>query len=196
MASYKNVPEECLNNFIDNLPDELELQLQKDDPNMALYKTVNKQVTLTYYKTTCTTLIQGNPLSILDHLNIFQKVYDSYSAASSNANPHTNAPAVAGKTNNRKNPGPYARGIKPPEIVQVHNLRFNDFRDDIVNFIRCWKPLNHPSQSQIELADKVKIVVDTECQTDIDSTHFEPCQACFFDILECPCMTEVLNKAR
>ena len=75
MVSYKNVSEDTLSDYIMNLPDGLKLVGNKNGPAIISFKHTSLPVTLTYYKTTRTVLIQGNTIAIIQHVNLFQKVF-------------------------------------------------------------------------------------------------------------------------
>ena len=73
-----------------------------------------------------------------------------------------------------------------------------------MEFIEGWKPLGSVRQNEIIQVHAIGKTTQTEravcvekgIQTEYGNKHFERCETCHQDILECPCMTETLNMPR
>ena len=155
-----------LEQFFKQLPQDLKLDLRSQDLSVVVYKHEHFPITLTIYPTTMTVLFQGNILITLRFTQIFEKIYEEHKSSSSSDDP-VELQTSKEKTNDNNIDRPIAMKKRNPKAanIQVHNLRFNDFRDDLLSFISKWKPINSPSQINITCPE-TKTQQEQSTQTD------------------------------
>ena len=115
-----------------------------------------------------TVLFQGNSLSIPQFTQLFEQVIAENTPSSHDREPKR--PSVTQEEcNELVNDCTYqsSRKRKRSELnnIQLRNLRFHDFRDDLLSFICNWKPSTNPTQSMIDDIGVIEIC-DQEAQTE------------------------------
>ena len=164
--SYKNVTQRSLEEFFKKLPLGLKMNLHKHDKTSVIYKHDYLSITMTIYPTKMTVLFQGDPLTAQQFKGVSEQTLAEYAAVSRKESPIEDSTNKDDINIPKTDCKPTKKRRKcTNESLQLRNLRFNDFRDDLISFICNWTPRNYPSQTMLD-QPSINEVCDQSAQTE------------------------------
>ena len=172
MSTFRGVNTATVETFFASFPENHKPYLVRSTESITIYKAIEGQMAIAIFKTTFTVMLQGGTNDRAHYANIFMSIHEEQSS-SSNAQTSQNTESIHTITTHTEETTPASKKRKRTQY-QIHNLRFNDFRDDLMAFMEQWKPNNcqmyDPSKDKVKRPSEAK---DAGTQTEIIDVNNE-----------------------
>ena len=161
MVTFRRVNDNTVEAFFASFQENEKLQIVRDNNSVAIFKSPSGTLAITIFKNTNTVTIQGRNEEIAQFVTTFQTLLEvqNVSASASSSEPQNHHTATQEATPARKR--------RKVDTHQLHNLRFNDFRDDLYHFMKNWKPTANQTQLNEEVISQLTSkTINAETQTE------------------------------